>query len=375
MIRVKVLSIRKILKNIFCLLGVIIFILGIILVTHSMIKLESRTFAYNLVNETLNLNTLQKNSYVRILTAELGIEKDWLKSERNLYYKEIVEKVEMKNDKQHKNQIVDEISVDKDYSKYISNSLIRTWDRPKVYNVMELSSGKIQVGNMYISNYSKLKLNYNELSKTSNFKFDEKTNILILHTHTSEAYAETGEDKNFRTLNDSENIVSVGNVLEQNLLLKNFKVKHSITKHDTPSYNGAYKASLATVEEELKNEHYDMVLDIHRDALSGNLNFRPTAEINGETAAKLMFVVGTNASGVTHDNWMENLKLAMLIQNTANEMYPGLFRDLNLSKSRYNQHVSSGALILEVGATGNTLEEVWTSMKYFSDVLQALKQK
>ena len=132
---------------------------------------------------------------------------------------------------------------------------------------------------------------------------------------------------------------------------------------------------MATVAEELKNEHYDMVLDIHRDALSGNLNFRPTAEINGETAAKLMFVVGTNASGVTHDNWMENLKLAMLIQNTANEMYPGLFRDLNLSKSRYNQHVSSGALILEVGATGNTLEEVWTSMKYFSDVLQALKQK
>ena len=240
---------------------------------------------------------------------------------------------------------------------------------------MELSSGKIQVGNTYISNYSKLKIDLNKLSKVSEFKFDDKTNVLILHTHTSEAYSEIGIESNFRTLDDSKNIVSVGNILEKNLILQNFKVKHSIVKHDTPSYNGAYKMALTTIENELKNDKYDIILDIHRDALSGNLNFRPTAEINGESAAKLMFVVGTNASGVSHDNWMENLKLALLIQNTANEMYPGLFRDLNLSKSRYNQHISPGTLILEVGATGNTLDEVWTSMKYFSNVLQALKEK
>ena len=115
-------------------------------------------------------------------------------------------------------------------------------------------------------------------------------------------------------------------------------------------------------------------MDVHRDALSGNLNYRPTTEINGESAAKLMFVVGTNACGLSHDNWMENLKLALLIQNTANSMYPGLFRDLNLSKSRYNQHVCDGALIVEVGATGNTLDEVWTAMKYLANVIEALKE-
>ena len=75
-----------------------------------------------------------------------------------------------------------------------------------------------------------------------------------------------------------------------------------------------------------------------------------------------------------NDNWMENLKLALLIQNTANSMYPGLFRDLNLSKSRYNQHVCDGALIVEVGATGNTLDEVWTAMKYLANVIEALKE-
>ena len=71
---------------------------------------------------------------------------------------------------------------------------------------------------------------------------------------------------------------------------------------------------------------------------------------------------------------MNNLKLALLIQNTGEEMYPGLFRDLNLAKYRYNQHLSDGAFILEVGCTGNTLSETKTAMKYFSNVLAALKQ-
>ena len=87
-----------------------------------------------------------------------------------------------------------------------------------------------------------------------------------------------------------------------------------------------------------------------------------------------MFVVGTNGSGLKHDGWMNNLKLALLIQNTAEEMYPGLFRNLNLAKYRYNQHLSDGALILEVGATGNTLNETKTAMKYLANVLEALKQ-
>ena len=78
----------------------------------------------------------------------------------------------------------------------------------------------------------------------------------------------------------------------------------------------------------------------------------------------MMFVVGTNGSGLEHPNWMENLKLALLIQNTAEEMYPGLFRDLNLAKYRYNQNVSEGALIIEVGATGNTLSDVKNAVKY-----------
>ena len=54
-------------------------------------------------------------------------------------------------------------------------------------------------------------------------------------------------------------------------------------------------------------------------------------------------------------------------------MYPGLFRDIHLSTSRYNQHMSDKAVILEVGATGNTIEEAQASMKYFAAILNSMK--
>lgn len=162
-------------------------------------------------------------------------------------------------------------------------------------------------------------------------------------------------------------------MLTNELKDKGYNCVHDKTIHDYPSYNGAYKASLATVEKQLENNEFDFVIDIHRDAISSNEKFRPTAEINGESVAKLMFVIGTNSAGLSHDEWMENLKLAIMIQNRANEMYPGLFRELHLSNSRYNQHVSNGAMILEVGATGNTLEEAQNAMKYFAEVIDSMK--
>lgn len=100
-----------------------------------------------------------------------------------------------------------------------------------------------------------------------------------------------------------------------------------------------------------------------------NRNYAPCVKIGDEIAAQLMFVIGTDGGGLKHPNWNNNLKLAIKIQEKANEVYPGLFKPIILRNSRYNQHVASGAVIVEVGATGNTLEQCNTSMKYFSNIL------
>ena len=79
--------------------------------------------------------------------------------------------------------------------------------------------------------------------------------------------------------------------------------------------------------------------------------------------AQLMLVIGTDGGGLTHPNWKQNIKTAVKIQSKGNEIYPGLFRPMIIRNSRYNQHVAPGAFIVEVGATGNTLDECLLSMQ------------
>lgn len=239
----------------------------------------------------------------------------------------------------------------------------------------KLSETKVKVGTVKIENYTKRDLDLDELSKAnSSIQFiNEKPNVLIYHTHTSESYANVDTYTDYYRTEDAEyNVVSVGKTLTQKLREFGMTVTHSTAQHDYPSYNGAYKASLKTIENCMKTEKYDIVLDIHRDALAANSTFRPTAEIDGKSVAKLMFVVGTDTAGLEHDEWMKNLKFAIAFQEKANEMYPGLFRDIHLSTSRYNQHVCDKALIVEVGATGNTLEEANLAIELFAKVLNEL---
>ena len=126
---------------------------------------------------------------------------------------------------------------------------------------------------------------------------------------------------------------------------------------------------MATAESILKDFSSDILIDLHRDAIGSNSNYAPTVKIGEDYCAQLMFVMGTDGGGLSHSNWNSNLKFAMKIQEKANELYPGLFKPLVLRNSRYNQHLGKGACIIEVGATGNTLDEAIMSMKYLSNVM------
>ena len=97
--------------------------------------------------------------------------------------------------------------------------------------------------------------------------------------------------------------------------------------------------------------------------------YAPTVKIGEEYAAQLMFVIGSNGGVDEHENWQENLKFAVKVQEKANELYPGLFKPIILRNSRYNQHLAKAATIIEVGATGNTLDQCLVSMKYLAKVM------
>ena len=161
----------------------------------------------------------------------------------------------------------------------------------------------------------------------------------------------------------------MGNELTKYLQGYGYNVIHSTTYHDYPAYSGSYNRSLSTVENLLKTNASDIIIDIHRDAIGSRADYAPTVKIGEEYAAQLMFVIGTNGGGLWHPDWQQNLQFAIEVQQKANEIFPGLFKPMILRNSRYNQHLGKAASIIEVGATGNTLEQSMTSMKYLAKVL------
>jgi len=179
-------------------------------------------------------------------------------------------------------------------------------------------------------------------------------------------YEATG---NYRTTDLNYSVARVGTELTNYLKEKGFNVTHNTTYHDYPAYSGSYARSLNTLEGLLEGKDTQLVFDLHRDAVGSSNEYAPTIKINDNYVAQIMFVIGTNGGGLEHPNWVQNLKMAVKIQEKANEMYPGLFRPIIIRNSRYNQHLTNGSSIIEVGATGNTMEQCILSMQCLSNVL------
>lgn len=199
----------------------------------------------------------------------------------------------------------------------------------------------------------------------------------IYHTHTCESYTPTENYNydatgNFRTTDLNFSVVRVGDELTKQLESYQISVVHDKTLHDYPAYNGSYSRSLLTAEGILRsNQDTDIMIDLHRDAIADS-TYAPKVKIGEDYASQLMFVIGSDGSNKEHSNWTENLKFAIKVQQKANEMYPGLFKPIILRNSEYNQHISKAAGIIEVGATGNTLEESMNSMKYLAKIFSEL---
>lgn len=204
--------------------------------------------------------------------------------------------------------------------------------------------------------------------------------ILIVHTHATEAYTpsvgeEYEQDGAYRTLDTGHNVVRVGQAMADRLNKNGIRTLHDTTLNDVPGYEDAYERMAAVISGYL--EEYPsirMVIDLHRDSIEtedgGELAL--SAEINGQRAAQLLFVMGSDIAGMEHPNWRCNLGFALRLQTECQADAPGLFRELTLRTQRYNEHLTPYSVLLEVGAAGNTLPEAILSAEFFADRLTEL---
>lgn len=200
----------------------------------------------------------------------------------------------------------------------------------------------------------------------------EDVQILIIHTHSSEAYTQAGLDRyrpsdTNRTEDTKFNIVRIGDELTEILTEEGLNVIHDRGIYDYPSYTGSYTRSGQAVQQYLETyPNIGIVLDIHRDALgSEGVVYKTMAEEDGVCASQIMLLAGSDGSGLEHPDWRRNLGLAVYLQNAVMENNPTLMRPIALVNERYNQHLCPGSLIVEVGSSGNTLQEALAAVRLF----------
>ena len=192
--------------------------------------------------------------------------------------------------------------------------------------------------------------------------------VLLYHTHTWEAYEMTADTQytpteTWRTKDERYNMIRIGKELEACLTELGFDVVHDQTAFEPPTLSSAYTRSLDMLEERLgAGETYDYILDIHRDAYSGEYNGSNYARQDEKEIAYIMMLVGkgtgaTNSGFDERPDWPKNLDLAQHMTDSINALVSGAAREVKIKTGRFNQHVSTGALLIEVGNNRNTLEQ------------------
>ena len=195
--------------------------------------------------------------------------------------------------------------------------------------------------------------------------------ILIYHTHTLEAYRQI-EGKEYveagawRTNDEDNSVLAVGEVLKKELESYGYTVLHDKTNHEPPSLKTAYSRSLETMEKYAKEyPSLQVYIDLHRDAYNdveaGKKDF---VTVNGEECARMMFVVGTGEKYDVKPNYESNYKLALAVTNELENICKGITRPIRVKTGRYNQQVSDMCLLIEVGHNANSLEQAKNAAKY-----------
>lgn len=209
---------------------------------------------------------------------------------------------------------------------------------------------------------------------------DGEPSVLIFHTHATESYTPTKENSYeassyYRTLESEDNMLRVGQVLMEGLQQMGIEALHDTTLHDYPSYTGSYGNARKTLKRYLEGEPtLQLLLDIHRDAVESDSGKQlPTRiTVDGRKIAQIMLVVGTDAGGLHNPLWQENLALALKLQHQLEAICPGICRYISLRPERFNQDLSPGMMLIEVGAAGNTLEEALGAAEILAQAIGSL---
>ncbi|MBR3893630.1 MAG: stage II sporulation protein P [Clostridia bacterium] len=213
----------------------------------------------------------------------------------------------------------------------------------------------------------------------------DRPTVLILHTHTSESYLPQGtayitepHGDLIYSRDEKENILAVGETLCRALNEKGITALHCTVMHDEPSMSGSYTRAAETIKRYLEQyPEIEYVVDLHRDAVTtadGKIVRSAGKTVSGEEVAQIMAIVGSDGNGTQLDQWEENLALALQLREKLNGEGGSVCRPVSLRNESFNQESARHSLLLEIGTSGNSLEEAKRAAILLADALAELIQ-
>lgn len=252
--------------------------------------------------------------------------------------------------------------------------------------IAEADLSCLSLGQEYIHNETAYRPSVAELlSRELSRAGAERPTVLVLHTHTSEAYLPAGTEYLTGPMGDlsyaedpARSVVAVGRRLCEVLEKEGITALHCTVMLDAPTQRGAYERAAETVKAYL--ERYPeicCVIDLHRDSVRNGEGayLRTRATEVEEPTAQLLFVVGTDGNGTAYPSptgWENNLALALQLRRYLNADGRGIVRPVTLRNSSYNQELAPLSLLLEVGSDANSLEEAERAASLAGKALAAI---
>ena len=210
----------------------------------------------------------------------------------------------------------------------------------------------------------------------------DEPSVLVLHSHGTEAFLPTEgyqyqeEGGEYRTTDERCNMLSLGAELARLLNQAGIHTIQDRSYYDYPDYQASYENARAGLKKMLKKyPTVKLVIDLHRDSAlrEDGSQWSTQALINGERSAQVMLVIGTDSHNL-HPNWEENLSLALKLHTVMEKTHPGSTRPLDLRKQRFNQDLSPGAILAEIGAAGNTHREAMNAVSVLAEAIILLSK-
>lgn len=197
--------------------------------------------------------------------------------------------------------------------------------------------------------------------------------ILIYHTHSQEAFADSREGET------GDTIVGMGDTLAEELRdTYGYNVIHDTGVYDlvdgVSDRSAAYDYAREAVEQILE-EHptIEVIIDLHRDGVEGE---KFVTEIDGAPTSMIMFFNGISRDSADQPlPWLENpyiqenLAFSLQLQLAAETLYPGFTRNIYLKAERFNLHLRPRSLLIEAGTQLNTVEEERNAMRPLAALL------